>query len=103
VMNRRTGDYPGALEAYGKALEIQMALEDPAPIAATTNNIGTVYWLQGNYSRAVEYHQRALAMPGAEFSVQTNALNNLGGVFEVQGEYQRALEHFRKAKALATK
>ena len=58
--------------------------------AATTNNIGTVYGLMGNYSRAVEYHQRALAMKEIEVTVRVNALNNLANLYSKQGLYDDA-------------
>ena len=61
-MYKKQGNYPKALEYYGKALAIdEKVLGKDHPYAATSyNNIGSVYYQQGKYREALKYLEKAL-------------------------------------------
>lgn len=103
------GDYPKALEYYGKALAIyEEVLGKDHPATATTyNNIGTVYYNQGNYPKALEYYKKALAIDekvlGKDHPDTAIDYNNIGLVYKKQGNYPKALKYYGKALAIDEK
>jgi tetratricopeptide (TPR) repeat protein len=52
------GDLENALCQFQKALEIQTRVfgSDHLDVAASCNNIGSVYYSQGKYEEAMEYY-----------------------------------------------
>ena len=71
------------------------------------NNIGNVYYDQGNYSAALEYHFKSLEIRikvlGEEHVSTAASYNNIGVVYYVQGLYSEALEYLTKAEAVLSK
>ena len=106
---KNQGDYPKALEYYGKALAIveEVLGKDHPDTATTYNNIGLVYDNQGNYPKALEYYGKALAIYekvlGKDHPSTATTYNNIGGVYDAQGDYPKALEYFGKALAIDEK
>ena len=105
----KQGDYPKALEYYGKALAIvEKVLGKDHPDTATTyNNIGTVYDDQGDYPKALEYYKKALAIREKvlpkDHPDTASSYNNIGLVYDNQGDYPKALEYYGKALAIDEK
>lgn len=74
---------------------------------ATFSNLGQIYYSQGQYEQALQFHQQALALSrqsGDQIN-QAIALNNLGYVYDRLKQldralqfYQQALEIYRKVK-----
>lgn len=77
------------------------------------SNLGTAYFYLGNYRRAVEYHEQALAIDReigaasrnevertAAWQGVSQALSNLGVVYKNLGEYRRAIEYHEQALAI---
>ena len=60
----------------------------------------------GEYSRAIEYFEKGLAIYlkvyGDQHPNVAIAYNNIGGVYDSQGEYSRAIEYYEKALAIFT-
>ena len=71
------------------------------------NNIAGVYCTQGNYEKALEYYEKALAIRekvlGKEHSSTATTYNNMAGVYEDQGNYEKALEYNEKALVIKEK
>ena len=109
VAYRNQGNYPKALEYYGKALAIDEKVlgKDHRSTAIDYNNIGLVYWRQGDYPKALEYYGKALAIYekvlGKDHSFTATTYNNIGTVYRAQGDYPKALEHYGKALAIKEK
>ena len=65
------------------------------------NNIGGVYYNQGNYDQALEYYNKALkiylAVLGDSHPNVAMNYNNIGGVYYNQGNHDQALEYYNKA------
>ena len=72
--------------------------------ATSYNEIGFVYYSQGDYPQALEYYFKALAIDervlGTEHSSTARDYNNIGAVYDSQGDYPQALEYYFKALAI---
>jgi len=66
------------------------------------NNIGNLYFRQGNYQRAIEYYNRAISLARSENNQNTvlNILANLGEVYSKSGQGAKAQTYFDSAMAL---
>ena len=73
---------------------------------ADSNNIGAVYASKGEYDKALEHYQKALAIRlkqlGPEHPSVAISRNNIGGVHDNKGEYDKAPSH-QKAPAIYLK
>ncbi len=72
--------------------EIQKAGENG--IIGSLNNIGNIYYVQGEYPKALDKFVAGLKVCG-EFGNNKGAarfLNNIGIIFKEQGNYPKALE-----------
>ena len=69
--------------------------------ATSYNNIGSVYWNQGNYPKALDYYFKALEIRekvlGTDHPDTATTYNNIGAVYDAQGDYPKALEYYYKA------
>lgn len=54
-----TGDYPGAVGAYGRALETARQAADPVQEAEVLSNLGLAHQYAGHFSAAVPCYERA--------------------------------------------
>jgi predicted ATPase len=92
----RLDDAQGQLEA---ALALFEDSKDDRGIASTVDDIGKLYWLRGDYAKALESTQRALTMRrkiGDRRSIALS-LNNLGLVYQDSGQFKLALDAFEQA------
>ena len=71
------------------------------------NNIALVYKAQGDYAKALEYNQKALAIRekvlGQEHPSTATTYNNIALVYQAQGDYAKALEYYKKDLAISEK
>jgi tetratricopeptide (TPR) repeat protein len=93
---------PGlAIRLYTEATERFAVTADRAWQAACQHNIGSVYYRQGEYARAMEGYRKALDILRAVYGEQdpnvATCYNNIADVYRGQGEYAKALEGYRKA------
>ena len=83
---------PLAEELYGKEHE---------KTATSYNNIGLVYWKQGDYPKALEYYGKALAIDekvlGKDHPDTAYDYHNIGSMYYQQGKYREALKYLEKA------
>jgi len=61
----------------------------------------------GEYQKAINYHEKALAIDlkvyGEQHPDVANRYNNLGLAWYSLGEYQKAIDYYEKAKAILLK
>jgi len=95
-------DYAAALVRHQKALSLRqrdLGLDHEDTITSL-NNVGFVYFRQGNYDEARVHLQRALdlrvSLYGERHPKVGNSLLNLGGLNERTGDLATALENFRR-------
>ncbi|QNU68298.1 tetratricopeptide repeat protein [Ruminiclostridium herbifermentans] len=69
--------------------------------------IGYIYHHQGEYSKALEWYNKDLAIfekvLGKEHPDTATTYNNIAGVYEAQGEYGKAIEWYQKALYICEK
>ncbi|MEH2214845.1 CHAT domain-containing tetratricopeptide repeat protein, partial [Nostoc sp.] len=73
-----------------------------AGVGTTLNNIGEIYSSLGQYPKALEYLQQALAIRKqiGDRSGIGNSLNNIGFIYSSLGQYPKALEYLQQALAI---
>ena len=95
--------YEEAMSVAKEKLELDKGLfgEYSADVATGYNNIGLVYYRQGNHPVELEYYNKALEIRLAIFGERhpdvATSYNNIGAVYDSQGNHPAALEHYNKA------
>lgn len=110
------GRYEDGITCSNRSIEMAQKLIDKsaAPLlvrfgkrakASAINNLGTVYWRQANYPRALEKYIQALTIAEEIGSERGMAwyLANIANVYSTQQDYPKALEYYLKAIGLAKK
>ena len=80
---RDTKEYDKAIEYYTKILEIENK-EKGRPSENTLGSLGFIYYLQGEYKKAIEYDKKS------------NSYNSIGNSYFALGDYSRAIEFYNK-------
>ena len=100
------GNYPAAL-AEAQKLEAAVKARfgtNHRSYAGTLSELGVVYWSQGKYAEAEEFHKRALALRekvlGLNHPETAQALNRLALVYKDQGKYTEAEMLYKRALAI---
>jgi len=93
------GNYPRALEFYGRALGLKEELRDRRGMAATLGNMAVVHAHTGDFVRALALFERALAIEeeGGDAEEIAVTLANMGTLRLSLGDYARALELHRRS------
>ncbi|WP_188984229.1 AfsR/SARP family transcriptional regulator [Saccharopolyspora thermophila] len=102
VAYSRSGQLDEALAHYDESYRVAVLTGDPARLAMTQINMGSVLFRLKRYEEAKERCQDALRVYrslGDRYFV-AGALNNLALVEQVNGELEEALAHLREAEAL---
>lgn len=98
---RHQGDYTVALEYYQRALALTQTVPNHPLQALTMNNMGTAYWIQGNYEQAESFFRQSQQARRPDDAVgQSAALINLGAVYQARQEYARAEQVYQQSLAL---
>ena len=94
-------------ERYKETIGDNNDTKNLIPIANLYNEIGLVYYKQGDYEKALEYYRKALVIKekqlGNNHPSTSITYNNIGLVYKKQGDYKKALEYYRKALAIREK
>ena len=95
-------DYEQALVYAHKSIATLEPLKDPY-LAQVYNNMGVVLKLQGNFTEAVDYYDRALKLSEAQGNKQriAQASFNLGNVYGDMGNFRLALVEFKRSMELS--
>ena len=104
-VKRRLGDYASATQLLGAAHELFARAGDSRGVAGTMDDVGQIYWLEGNAERAVEYQRQALGVRqslGDERSVALS-FGNLARSYYAAGQFGQAWSNFVEALALRRK
>jgi len=92
------GDYALALDALNQSWNLYKEIQDNSGMGAVLNNMGTVYWAQGLFSKALEYYKRSLAYKPVEdkYGIATTLLN-IGTIYSTQGNSIKTIEYENQA------
>lgn len=97
-------EHEKTLDYCKRALNIGNRIRFANLQAASLNELGAVYFQQGDFNTALQYFEQMLQLckknPGA---LQGVFLSNVGHVYEVWGQYRKALEYFEECLAVAKK
>ena len=102
------GHYAEAEEKFSAALKEAEAFgpEDPR-LAASLNNLASLYAARGQAARAEPLSRQALAIRekvlGAEHADVAASLENLGSIYAAQGQYAQAEPLLRRALGIREK
>jgi class 3 adenylate cyclase len=94
-----------AADKFYRMLDLRIAIDDTVGTATAYNNIGNIFYYQGDYSKALENYIRSLeyeemtAGRNGESGLATSYLN-IGSVYALQEEFYQALNYFTKALLL---
>jgi len=82
-----------------QTMKLAKAIHYKKGMAGSLNNIGNVYWNQGNYPKAREYYFKALKINEVLDNKKGIAINlgNIGNVYTIQGDFPKVLEYYFKA------
>ena len=92
-----------AIEYCQQGLEIQKEQLGPnhVDVAASYNNLASVYWKTGDLEKTKEYHQLALEIRkeqlGPDHVDVAESYNNLGTVYTDTGDLEKAMEYHQLA------
>jgi preprotein translocase subunit SecA/nephrocystin-3 len=92
-------DYGTALDYNLKTLSIKEENFGAEHIdtARSYLNVGSVYCDLGNYTKALEYYLRAMAIIGKDHPISSVSFNSIGTVYHKLGDISKALDFFYKA------
>lgn len=96
------GEYPSALELYGKAQQLFESLNNRKGMMQTYNNTGVVYMYMSDYPMSLSYFLKAVPI-AEELKNKTgmaNTCTNIGLVYKNLSNYPKALEYYQKAYRL---
>ncbi len=83
-------------------------IEEESDLASTLyNSLGQQFSFIGNYDKAIEYHEKSLAIRlkvhNDQHPLTGVSYNNLGSVWGKKGEYDKAIEYHEKSLAIRLK
>ena len=88
-----------ALVFYHRALDISKEIKSQTLIAKCSRYIGIIYYYQGFYTKAIDYHIKSLnayKKIGDKKGI-SGSYNNIGLVYEYQGAYTKAISYYLKS------
>ena len=97
------GDYPTALDYFGRSLSTYIEIGDKQGIAFLSNNLGNFYRIQKNYTKAIEYIDKAIIVNqelNNKFDLAKN-YNNLGSTYGDISDLPKSDLYYNKALFLA--
>jgi CHAT domain-containing protein len=101
IVNRRLGDYQGAIENYREVIRISEEHGFDAHLARAQNNIAVVFIFMHRPDRALPYLERALAaMPEEDTSGRADILLSLSSAHFRLANYAESSEYAELARAV---
>jgi tetratricopeptide (TPR) repeat protein len=77
--------------------------EDKKALSKAKENIGWIYYRQGQWQRSLEYYEEAyrLAIDSSSLIEAARVLNNIGALYYIQDNYDLAILKFKEAYRLS--
>lgn len=92
------GENVDALALFQRSKKLYLEEADSSGIAASWQNIGSIYESLGDYPRTLSCYQKSLKLYEElhKLNGMARSFNNIGIVYKVQKEYSQALKNFQK-------
>lgn len=105
IVNKNKGFYVTALDNYLKASKISLELKDEGRYSASLNNIGIIYVLQENYSKAIYYFNKSLEIEEGRKDPLQKSIRyfNLGDCYKELGKYNEAIGFYTNSLLIENK
>ncbi|MEP6951818.1 MAG: tetratricopeptide repeat protein, partial [Ginsengibacter sp.] len=99
------GNYDSSIKLYEKAIALNERLKNTSELPGNYANIAIGYQQLANFSKALEYQQKALNLAEAkkDEQLQAKTLLNMGNTYELIGDTTKAEQSFFKSKDIAVK
>lgn len=99
VLSAMTGEYPAALDAFGRAVDLRRELGDRPGVASILNNIGNIASRMGRFGDATPAYEEALVIATdlGNSSMRASILVNTADVAHRTGDLERAVQLTRTA------
>ncbi|MCU0798792.1 MAG: tetratricopeptide repeat protein [Candidatus Thermoplasmatota archaeon] len=92
----RLFDWDQTADNYLRSLHLSKKSEDKNEVALTFKGLGRVYYLKGDYNRALDCYMRYLENPnGGKSSTYILALQEIGDIYNELGEFNQALTYYK--------
>ncbi len=96
-------DYPRAISYFNMAKDVYERVGNSKGLSGALNNLGNVYRLQGNYTKALAVYFKVFQLLRTQkkgSAAEAAAVNNIGLVYELQGDIDQALHYYHQSLAL---
>ncbi|MFN5983354.1 MAG: tetratricopeptide repeat protein [Fluviicola sp.] len=105
IVNKNKGFYVTALDNYLKASKISLELKDEGRYSASLNNIGIIYVLQENYSKAIYYFNKSLEIEEDRKDPLQKSIRyfNLGDCYKELSKYNEAIGFYTNSLLIENK
>jgi len=105
IVNKNKGFYVTALDNYLKASKISLELKDEGRYSASLNNIGIIYVLQENYSKAIYYFNKSLEIEQDRTDPLQKSIRyfNLGDCYKELSKYNEAIGFYTNSLLIENK
>lgn len=105
IVNKNKGFYVTALDNYLKASKISLELKDQGRYSAALNNIGIIYILQENYSKAIYYFNKSLEIEENRKDPLQKSIRyfNLGDCYKELSKYNEAIGFYTNSLLIENK
>lgn len=100
---QREGNFPQALDALFKALNIFESIADKTDVGKVYNNIGLLYKNQKNYPKSLAYYNKSIRIAEEQHNKEglEIGLGNIAVVYLQQGKFPEGLEYQKRSLAIA--
>ena len=98
-------NYEEALHYYSRCLEFRITSGNQEGIASVLNNMGLVYFEQGDHSNALKYYLKSLKIEENLKNEKgiASTLNNIGLIYKEEGDYNTALKNYNRSLKIQIK
>ncbi|MBI3329574.1 MAG: AAA family ATPase [Nitrospinae bacterium] len=92
------GDLQRMLQQLREAEMLARAIDDQHRLGRVSSHMAHYFWVMGDYDRAIESGQRALALASnlGDFGLEVGTNLQLGLAYRTLGDYRQAIEYLRR-------
>lgn len=96
-IHRRRHELDAAAELSRRSFEVASSADDRALAGEALNALAMVYFARGDWERARQELEHALAVAGDAAALRARIEQNLGTMANVEGDLDTALEHYERS------